>query len=118
MSREPENDEGHDPGAELVEAAQRYLRSRSGEQLLELEGFGLKGKLRGRRIFSENASIVFLFAMFAAFMYYHHTITVELLAKNLEATVENTYVLSLSPEEREKLRINMPESLKRKIRHE
>jgi hypothetical protein len=113
-----EDGQGDLTGPELVAAAQRYLMSRSEEQLLELEGFGMKGKVRGRRIFSDNTAMLLIFAMFAAFMYYHHTATLELLSKNLEATVENTYVLSLSPEEREKLRITMPESLKRKIRRE
>jgi len=105
-------------GPELVAAAQRYLLSRNEEQLLELEGFGMKGKVRGRGLFSDNTAMLILFMMFAAFMFYHHTTTLDLLAKNLEATTENTFVLSLPPDQREKLNLAMPESLRRKIRRE
>jgi hypothetical protein len=103
-------------GPELVAAAQRYLLSLNEEQLLELEGFGMKGKVRGRRLFSDHGAILLLFFMFSAFMYYHHTTTLELLAKNLEATTENTYVSTLTQAERERLNLSMPESLRRKMR--
>ena len=112
-------------GQELAAAAERYLRSMSQEdrerlnsESIELSGAGMGLKARGHRLVSNNIAFLLLYTMFAAFMYYHHTQNMELLGKVLEATTENTYVLSLSQAEREKLNIAMPESLRRKMRRE
>ncbi len=108
---------------ELAAAAERYLRTLSQEERerlnnesIELTGAGLGIKARGHRLVSDNLSLLLLYCTFAAFMYYHHTTNMEMLARVLEATVENTYVLSLSQAERENLRLTMPESLRKKLR--
>jgi hypothetical protein len=52
------------------------------------------------------------------FGYEHHKASEEAFKKIYEATVENTYVLSLPQAEREKLNISIPDSLRRKMRRE
>lgn len=60
---------------------------------------------------------VLLIAVMLAFLgYRHHVSSEEQMSRLFEAIAENTYLLSLSPTEREKLNIVMPESLRRKLR--
>lgn len=87
-----------------------------GQETIELKGAGLEAKLTGRRLLGENTLLFLFFCVLAYAFYAHHAANEEALRRIFEATVENTYVLSLNPEERERLKITMPESLKRKIR--
>jgi hypothetical protein len=93
-------------------------RDYPGQDVIEakLSGVKLSGDRLPERLLNDRIILVLLLCAIAWFMQYHHGSTQELLQKNLEATAENTYVLSLSQPERESLRIIMPESLKRKIR--
>lgn len=89
--------------------------SKAAEESLEVSGpAGLKLRAAGRRL---SAQIyIALAAGIALFLgYEHHNGSREMLQRILEATTENTYVLSLSQAERERLNIAMPESLRRKV---
>jgi hypothetical protein len=89
-----------------------------GQESIELKGAGLEAKLTGRRLLGENTLLFILGCALAYSFYTHHTSNEEALKRVYEATVENTYVLSLSQAEREALKIAMPESLRKKIRRE
>lgn len=103
----------------LVSAMKRRggaVAQNEGQETIELKGAGLEAKVTARRLLGENTLLLVLGCALAYAFYAHHTSTEDALRKIFEATVENTYVLSLNPEERERLKITMPESLKRKIR--
>ena len=101
---------------------QIILSDYPGQDILEANvpgggGLKLKGKNLPERLLGDRGVMLILICAVAWFMWWHHTTTEDLLKKNLEATTENTYVLSLSQAEREGLRITMPDSLKRKMRN-
>lgn len=104
MSRRPEINVSDYPGQDVLEA--------------NVPGGGLKfrGKHLPERLLGDRAITLLLICAVAWFMWWHHSTTEDLMRKNLEATTENTYVLSLSQAEREKLNIAMPESLRRKLK--
>lgn len=88
---------------------------------LELKGpLGSGAKMTGRnlpeRLLGDRTVILILVCAVAWFMWYHHTESADLLRKNTEAIVENTFVASLSQEKKEALNLAMPESLRRKLR--
>lgn len=85
------------------------------EEVIEVKGFGIEGRARGRRL-STPALLLAGFCSLAAFGYQHDKQQSERLNQIHESMVENTYVLSLSQARREELNIAMPESLRRKIR--
>ncbi len=111
-------------GEELVAAAERYVRSldeedrtRLGGDSIELSGpGGVKAKFTGKRLLGENTLFLLLIFALLYFGYVHHTSNEESLRKVYEALVENTYVISRPQDERERMNITMPESLRRKIR--
>lgn len=86
------------------------------QEVIELKAAGMEAKRTGRAILGENTLVLIFFCALSYFGYVHHTSNEEALRRVYEATVENTYVLSLSQPEREKLQIAMPESLRRKLR--
>lgn len=88
------------------------------EEAIQLEGFGMKGSLSGRKIFSEHVLVLILFCAMALLLYNDHTANEAQHLKLLEAIAENTYVLALPQADRERLNIAMPESLRRKIRQQ
>jgi len=91
----------------------------NGDDTVELKGpAGLSAKIPARRLLGENSLILIFCCVLAYFGYVHHTSNEEALKRVYEATVENTYVLSLSQADREALKIAMPESLRRKIRRD
>ena len=91
----------------------------NGDDTVELKGpAGLSAKIPARRLLGENSLLLIFCCVLAYFGYVHHTSNEEALKRVYEATVENTYVLSLSQADREALKIAMPESLRRKIRRD
>lgn len=114
------------PERDLAEAAERYLRSLGREEQerltddsIELRGpAGLQAKLTGRKLLGENTLILVFICVIAYLGYVHHIANEEGLRRVYEALVENTYVLSLSQSERERLNVAMPESLRRKLKRE
>jgi len=100
---------------------QIILSDYPGQDVLKVDtpvGHGsFTGKNLPERLLGDRAVTLIIICAVAWFMWWHHTTTEDLLKKNLEATTENTYVLSLSQAEREGLRITMPDSLKRKMRN-
>ena len=54
---------------------------------------------------------------FAYFLYMHHTTTQEADSRILDKLNEMVFVMSLPQDKREKLEIDMPDSLRAKIRH-
>ena len=91
----------------------------NGDDTVELKGpAGLSAKIPARRLLGENSLILIFCCVLAYFGYVHHTSNEEALKRIYEATVANTYVLSLSQAEREKLQIVMPESLRKQIRRD
>lgn len=98
--------------------------SRDDEQVIEVKGLGLEGRMRGRRLINTQSLLLAAICALTALGYQHHASSEEShkeqgkeIAKIHESMSENTYVLSLSQAEREKLNIAMPESLRRKIRN-
>ena len=85
----------------------------NGLDTLEVEGYGLKGRARGTDVL-----VVLLFFALVGLGYLHHLQEEALLNRVLEAMTENTYVLSLPQADRERLQIQMPDSLRRKIRRD
>lgn len=88
------------------------------DEAIELGGFGVKGKITGRRIVTENGLVLVLFCALGWLLYNDHTANESQHQRLLDAIQENTYVLSLSQLDRERLRIDMPESLRRKLHRE
>jgi hypothetical protein len=80
-------------------------------ETLEVEGYGLTGKAKG-----QSTLVILCFFALVGLGYMHHISEETILSKVLEAMTENTYVLSLSQAEREKLNIAMPDSLRKKLR--
>lgn len=62
--------------------------------------------------------LVILFFALVGLGYLHHVQEEAMLAKILEVMTEQNYILSLSQERREKLEIAMPDSLRKKLRHD
>jgi hypothetical protein len=71
-----------------------------------------------KRLLGENTLLLLLIVAVGYFGYKHHESSEEWQRKIYEATIENTYVLSLPQAEREKLNISVPDSLRRKMRRE
>ena len=69
------------------------------------EGFGQKARIPTKMLTGVNILVV---GMFAVILFMQYRI--------LESISEQTYVLSLSQPERERLNLTMPESLRKKIR--
>lgn len=93
------------------------------DQTIEVKGLGLEGRLRGKRLVNANSLLLTAVCALAALGYQHHASSEEQHKKQgeelrqiHEAMAENTYVLSLSQADREKLNIAMPDSLRRKVR--
>lgn len=82
------------------------------QESFEASGFGVNAKLTGRRLVSDNLLLIILFAVLL-FMEYSNQV---LILKLTDTVAENSYILSLSQAERESLRIQMPDSLRRKLR--
>ena len=74
------------------------------------KGFGNEVSLPAR-ILNNNLLVV---AMFSVILFMQYKI-LDATEKLIQATAEYTYVLSLNQEARERLRISMPESLRKKI---
>lgn len=82
---------------------------------LEIGAGALKVRATGSDV-SRVLAISTVLGLILWAVYEHHNGSREMLQRILEATSENTYVLSLSQVERERLNIAMPESLRRKVR--
>ena len=80
-------------------------------ETLEVEGYGLRARANGKDIF-----LLILFMALVGLGYLHHVQEETAMTKLFEAIAENTYVLSLPQADRERLQIQMPESLRRKLR--
>lgn len=93
----------------------RHEAAREADESLEVGAGPLKIRATGQRL-AAQLSIVAGVGIVLFFGWEHHTGSREMLQRILEATAENTYVLSLSQAERERLNIAMPESLRRKVR--
>jgi hypothetical protein len=82
---------------------------------LEVSGMGWKAKLSGRQ--SLLFGLLLVCVMGSAWSFYKHREEVhEEHAQLRELLSEAVYVLSLKPEEREKLRLDMPDTLRSKMR--
>lgn len=90
----------------------RGLAMAGDQESFEASGFGVNAKLTGRRLVSDNLLLIILFAVLL-FMEYSNQV---LILKLTDTVAENSYILSLSQAERESLRIQMPDSLRRKLR--
>ncbi|HSW83522.1 MAG TPA: hypothetical protein VLH12_08610 [Usitatibacter sp.] len=65
---------------------------------------------------SERSLLIFAMAAMGYFGYVHLVAIEAQLAKMIEAQAEYNYIISLSPEARERLDIAMPESLRHKLK--
>lgn len=99
----------------IVKGATMTAQAES-DETLRIEGFGMKGEARGRRILSSNALLLVVGLALGLGLYLHHVENQSALNRIFESMAENTYVLSLSQADREKLNLRMPESLRRKLR--
>lgn len=93
------------------------------EETIEVEGMGFKGKASGRRLLSENTLWLVLLIAIAALAWKHHSESESQMARlealvlrQNELMVEWSYIISRSQAERERLDLQMPESLRRKLR--
>ncbi len=93
------------------------IMAHEGEETLDVKGFGTEVKLKGAGVLSKNSLTVIAACALVFAIYKHHTDNEAALTRIYEAMAENTYVLSLPQAEREKLQIQIPESLRRKMRH-
>lgn len=89
---------------------------------ITVKGFGLEGKASGRKLLSANGLLLVFACALAVFGYQlltttreEHRSQSEAMQKLFEAMSENNYILSLSQADRERLNIQMPDSLRRKI---
>ena len=96
---------------------------RNGGQF-DIEGFGLRARVRGHDIIVV-VLIVLLFAAVGFLVWDHDQKTaarIEILTTGQQQVIEEvaalTYVMTLTAEEKSKLTLSMPESLRKKLRAE
>lgn len=87
------------------------------DESLEVGAGPVTVRAKGKSL-SVHVYIALIVAGLAILGYKHHSQGDEMLQKILEATTENTYVLSLSQADRERLNLAMPDSLRRKLRRQ
>ena len=94
----------------------------SGNDKLEVEGFGVRARFRGHDVVFLML-IILLFAVTVFLGYEHDTRSekrIESIIAAQERLVEEvsalTFVMTLSPDERTKLNIAMPDSLRKKLK--
>jgi len=91
------------------------------DESIAVGGLGFKAEAHGPKLLTGGMGgnlVLFSMIVGIALLGYKHHLDSELqLTKIFEAMAENTYVLSLTPQEREKLNIAMPESLRKKLRN-
>ena len=87
------------------------------QESLDLEGMGVKVQARGKDV--KAPMLLFILAGgIGYFGWLHHDASMRELQMIREQMAENTYVLSLSQADRERLNLQMPDSLRRRVQRQ
>lgn len=85
-------------------------------EAVDFKGLGVEVHAAGQKVIWTMIALAVVGA-FGYFMYLHHTATVADDQRITEQLNEMIYILALPQEKRDKLQLDMPDSLRAKIRH-